>query len=372
MTAVIGGIGLCILIFTIPKTLIHSLAVGASPMYKQIFRQLLFFGLWASPSALIANRHAHHCDSVIDYSASNEFIKAHYGTSLLNNKTSYFEKEAKLEPVYNARKIDHALQTHGFQLLHDRNFNLAVQDWTDMCSIRDIYLPHLEQTIRSSFNESIHEIIFWCPSLRTHRREKPDKHLTQHETPRSGYVATAHIDTDVNAYESERALVDIVLKNKVEGTYSSSAERIVDLIMNQGRRFSIVNAWRSIRNSPVATAPLAFMPARYKEANTGFPQGTFDVSSCVWYTFPAMTKHELLLFSQYDRDASYSSDLWHCALVDQVEKANPRASFDVRCFILFHERVPSYRDRLRARFPSRLNRAGSAEFCAEQSRRRQE
>lgn len=246
-----------------------------------------------------------------------------------------------------------------------------------MSSIRDLYLPYVERKICSVFNESIEEIIFWCPSLRTGRNgatttaaHERQGHTT---TPRSGYVATAHIDTDVNAYESMEALVEIIVKNKVDGMRSSSAGHIVDLITKQGRRFGIVNAWRNIKEQPVTSAPLAFMPARYKNSNTtGFPQGEFDENSSVWYTFPNMTRHELLLFSQYDRDASYASDLWHCALVDRLDKQNPRASFDIRCFLLFRETTPSSRDRIGTRLPSGLDREGSTEFCAEQSRKRQE
>ena len=118
--------------------------------------------------------------------------------------------------------------------------------------------------------------------------------------------------------------------------------------MKQGKRFSVVNAWRNIGTTPIQRAPLVFLPMHYQETNMQFPKGTPNFSNSVWYSYPNMTTKELLLFCQYDRHVKYTSDLWHCALKQVGVDAPPRESFDVRAMVIFDETVPPDMDRLRA------------------------
>ena len=83
-----------------------------------------------------------------------------------------------------------------------------------------------------------------------------------------------------------------------------------------------------------------------------------------WYSYPDLTPDELLLFCQYDRDATRPSDLWHCALASTGD----RTSFDVRTLVVFADRPVE--DRF-VRTGALLTRDESQVFCAEQHRQRQ-
>ena len=326
------------------------------------------------------------CEARIDYSAANEFIAAHYG------KTRYFEKDRKTEPIYNAREgVQQHLQDEGTHYrpasLSECGFTLVQQekpadtDWTDLNSIRETYLPRVRDallTVYGAGGESSNlsaDVIFWCPTLRLENAAQTPRDGRALETPKSGYVATAHIDTDVNAYETVQQFVDMVYKNRFPGTNFNARELVTALSDGRARRFSIVNAWRNIGDAPIKRAPLALMPSRYAQPDAAFPNAIPDHQSSCWYTYPNMTPNELLLFCQYDRDASQPSDVWHCALTEigNDDSGPPRQSFDVRCLVLFHqETVPQHRDRLRHHDgnPSLLNYKESQTFCSEQAARR--
>mmetsp|Transcript_4946 Transcript_4946/g.20226 ORF Transcript_4946/g.20226 Transcript_4946/m.20226 type:complete len:162 (+) Transcript_4946:1699-2184(+) len=142
--------------------------------------------------------------------------------------------------------------------------------------------------------------------------------------------------------------------------------------LRAGRRFAVLNAWRNVdAASPVRRAPLALFATRYDTEGACFPRAAPDPATSLWYAFPRMTAHEVLLFKQYDRDAARPADLWHCALPGVVDDdAPPRRSFELRVFVLFSEDVPPERDRLAAgRHAPRaaLSREESECFCGEQA-----
>ena len=314
------------------------------------------------------------CEACIDYSAANEFIAAHYGV-LHGQQNSYFAQDRAVERIYNARQIldpPASVPDCGFALLALQSLQQPpTVNWRDLHSIQANYLPQLREAILSVYEQDdvVTHVIFWCPTVRTDSTHTMTR-LCGDETPRAGYVATAHIDTDVNAYKSVDQLVNVIKKNCFPGAMFNATE-IIEAI-KEGRRFAIVNAWRNIGSAPVRRAPLAFCPMQYVVPNTAFPYGVRDITASHWYTYPDMTPDELLLFSQYDRDASHQSDLFHCALVDRGTDTSPRESFDVRCLVVFRTIVPVHRDRLARRTPSILNQKQSQTFCGEQAEKRQQ
>lgn len=332
------------------------------------------------------------CHAEIDYSAANEFIAAHYygcSTTLRDNK--YFDQDRAVEPIYNARELDeqHAfLPDCGFTLLQQQPAAAAATpprvNWSDLDSIRESYLPTVREALLSVYGaENVSDIVFWCPTLRTQDSLQTARDRdgdSNNEVPRASYVSTAHIDTDVNAFESTEQLVRMIAKNVFPGTACPSAE-IIKYVDEDRRRFAIVNAWRNIRSAPIQRAPLAFLSTRYAVPNTAFPNAKPSMmGTSKWYTYPDMTPNELLLFCQYDRDAAHPSDLFHCALIlvgtggggGGVDAPPPRESFDVRCLVIFKDVVPVDRDRLARRVPSILNHKQSQTFCAEQAEKRQQ
>ena len=321
------------------------------------------------------------CQAVIDYSAANEFIAAHYGL-----ESRYFGRDRATEPILNAReglmqlddddtsvvRTEPSLTNCGFQLVETSSPSNMI-DWNDLKSIRESYLPVVREALASSYGDAIRRIYFWCPTIRRQDFKATPRDQSDKTTPLASYVATAHIDTDVNAYSSVEDLVQVVESSRFPGTKVPVSQTVREL--QEGRRFAIVNAWRNIgaNGAPIRRAPLAFMPMRYTQPSQAFPDGTPDFAKSRWYTFPEMATNEILLFAQYDRDAAFPSDLWHCALTKiGLEDSLLRESFDVRCLVLFDEQVPKERDRLARRKLSKMNFRESQTFCSEQAERRRQ
>ena len=320
------------------------------------------------------------CQAELDYSAANEYIHAHYGLS------PYFPAVRRMEPVYNAREgvfLDNgsrrpaSLSANGFALAVQDATNGAasITDWHDMSQIRRHYLPDLRRILIQQYGDKVAHISFWCPTLRTAVSPKSSRSDETTTTPTSGFVATAHIDTDINAYSSMEKLAEMIQKNKLsdeESSNSANTQQLLVRALHKGQRFAIVNAWRNIGSAPVLQAPLAFMPTQYKDTDEAFPNGILDSEHSRWYTYPELTNDELLLFCQYDRDVAFPSDIWHCALVGISDGGDHRQSFDVRCLIVLDEIVPEERDRLSKvhRREPNLSREQSAIFCSEQAERR--
>jgi len=278
-----------------------------------------------------------------------------------------------------------------------------VTDWNDLHQIRDLYLPDLSRTLENAFRGSrIRHLVFWNPMVRGAGKVHTRPGVESGATPTASFARFPHIDTDVGAYPTSRDLVDLFQKNSVGGDLASAGvggssisstfptESIVDAI-DRGCRFSVVNAWRNIGYEPVSKAPLALLSPRYRNDDShthrlrfAFPDAAPDMERSRWYAFSHMTPEEVLLFCQYDRDASHPSDIWHCALTsvagggkaeegssDDGGGGGDRRSIDVRCLIVFDEIVPEERDRFAPdRTRSFLTQKQSADFCSEQARRK--
>jgi hypothetical protein len=352
-------------------------------------------------------------------------MHAHYGIP------RYFAHDRYLENIYNARNgvYDPILQTWKPAKLTECGFQLIVMDesvssssstsetttsidWNELEQIRNRILPRIEDAVRNAYGNDhpVHQILFWCPTLRLPNTLPSSRTCASSgvHTPRASYVSTAHIDTDVNAYQSLSALIDLIHKNRFPGTVDFDRNYIASqLLLDRGRRFSIVNAWQNIGNKPVNQAPLAFLSSRYCISNPDasnaagcdtttrpfFPFSSPDPLQSLWYTFPAIQpKHELLLFAQYDRNAAVPSDLWHCALTNMTNfhhpnpddfsnthrHLEPRQSFDVRCLVIFEESVnfvgddyfDTTVDRLQHRRVPQLDFSASQQFCSKQAEKR--
>lgn len=302
----------------------------------------------------------------IDYSAANDYIDAHYRHS------DYFATSAAEEPVYNARDgvlLDNPdkqevlreprLEQCGFQLCHHPVSGIS--DWTDLKQIQAHYLPSLRKILETSFGETkLEKVIFWHPMWRG-----SDLSRSQRTAPPAGLV---HIDTDVGAYELTD-LMKLIGKNVIGGDDDCDIS-VMEGQIEDGKRFAIVNAWRNIDSSePVQQSPLAICLPKYESATVAFPYA--QPESHKWYTFPAMTSEEVLLFKQYDRRVDRASDLWHCALTG-VGGA-PRHSLDLRAFCILSEqvRVDENKDRYSGqRQRARLSLEESGCFCDTQASKR--
>ena len=119
----------------------------------------------------------------------------------------------------------------------------------------------------------------------------------------------------------------------------------------QGRRYSIVNVWRSIR-APVLDTPLAVCDARsvaaqdLVEAEVRYPRRTGEIylarhsARHRWFYFSAMHPDEALVLKQYDSQRSGVARFTPHAAFDHPH-APPgvpaRVSIEARCLVIYDE-----------------------------------
>jgi hypothetical protein len=333
-----------------------------------------------------------HVSTTVDYTAANEYMEAHYGIS------NYFHHDRHSDaPIFDARqgfieekkgRVPAILEQKGFQMETIRSEDNLEIDWSDTEQIKALYLPLLGDMLRQNLDGSLSHILFWNPMRRGQDLELDPIAKT------SPIASLVHIDTDVNAY-TEQDFCNLIVKNTIHCCVSSeenqqqveTAEQL-SALLQEDHRFAIVNCWRNIDTEhPVQRAPLAVFQPRYNQYHCTddsslppiFPLAKPDPTESRWFVFPKLRNDEVLLFKQYDRLSSKTSDIWHCALADydrdtdSTAQGTPpssllrkRQSFDIRAFCIFHEKVPVEEDRYNKRVPVLLTLEESGCFCNEQ------
>jgi len=320
----------------------------------------------------------------IDYTFAQKHIESHHP-----HLNRYFGKDKRgivVEDIFNARDgvfyvlEDKNIGVHvvaepatldncGFEL-HDlaSNYNVGI-DWENPAQMR-AFTEDLRRSILPKVfggDGSILHCIFWNAFVRPEQpsasHEKRGTFLNsgsiaRDKLPRLPPAATAHIDTDISGLMNDAdRLINLLERNHVvnlEEFDDCVKEEMVKLI-ESGHRFVILNIWRPIGDAPIQPDPLGLLAVRYGSSSTAFPMEALDEKSSHWYFYPNMTWDECLLFKQYDRDARFSSDIWHCALsflnenmeesLSSSSSLPPRRSIDVRAFVVLKEKVIVQNDR---------------------------
>lgn len=137
-------------------------------------------------------------------------------------------------------------------------------------------------------------------------------------------------------------------------TEKSGPQRVRDLLGTQragsllGRRFAIVNAWRSIEGI-VRTAPLGLIDARSVRpsdlvpTDLVYPDRVGEIYEIAgnpahrWYYFPEMEEGEVLLIKGYDSRTDVARFTPHSAFdhPDTPVNAAPRKSIEIRSLVFF-------------------------------------
>ena len=185
--------------------------------------------------------------------------------------------------------------------------------------------------------------------------------LEADKLPTSPTASVAHIDNDIGAFD-EKLLMDLVQNSCLNDEFPR--QELLQSIQ-AGHRFLVVNCWRNTGAAPIQRAPLGVYATQYASEGDCYPSAKPDFHDSRWYVFPEMTPNECLLFKQYDRDARFPSDLWHCAIHSLSQPYAPlRKSLDLRALIVLKERVPKQWDRYREdRIRPILTLEESGEFC---------
>ena len=331
----------------------------------------------------------------IDYSAANEYIGEHYqhifGDRMYfdNGVTGPFVEENHdlhpKEPVYNARNgvirpNNSSVQDLGPPTLEHDGFTLLqapslVSDWKDLPQIKSVYRHELEKLLREDLfaGEELMDIVIWNPMFRGENEvvSNVQRDMTQPNPPTSPTAGMVHIDQDIGAYEAAGFLA-MIRNSRLMENDEDKFPKLIELV-NKGHRFAVINFWRNAGAEPIRRQPLAVFSPRYEEASFPyFPKSKPDPALSRWYTYPNMTPDELLVFKQYDRNGSYPSDIWHCALKSISDPSAPaRESFDIRAFVVFASMVDPQKDRFGIdRVRPILDYEESGEFCDAQAEKR--
>ena len=309
------------------------------------------------------------CTATADYSAANEYVRAHYGEAnyfdfVGSSAVHRFRDGRALQSSYGDERG--MMNENGLALIESpiiREF-----DWANVDDIRGYYLLELERILLTNLFPS-HMVLmhcFWNPIIRGEALELSRERGGSDDIarmPTANIASLVHIDTDVGAYASIVDFFDIVDKNKVQSSSTRTTdvrqftvEGASDAICHGRKRFVIVNFWRNIEDEPVASAPLALLSTRYDDGGghcrTGFPNARPNMEESGWYVFPNVTRDEVIAFYQYDRNAVQPSDIWHCAISTHtgggkasLTTTRPRRSFDIRALVVLDESVPLELDR---------------------------
>lgn len=229
---------------------------------------------------------------------------------------------ADARPARQAFLIDR----HGFEL---RDAPTGLAGFDDDERIRARYYPEVEAIARDATGARR----ALCFDHQVRRRSRGEQHLTfgrQHA--QASAVGRVHNDY---SEASGLARLGLVLRD------DAARARI--------RRYAVVNVWRPLIE-PVVDAPLAMCDARsvmaqdLVAAQIRYPERSGEIYLLKhapqhrWHYFPDMAKHEVLVFKQYDSQASGVSRFTpHAAFLDPAAPADAplRVSIEARCLVLF-------------------------------------
>ena len=310
------------------------------------------------------------CTAAVDYSAVNEYVKAHYQID------HYFDHDRVQQQIYDGRVLQSHYEDERRML---RDSGLAIPpsplheqiNWSNVQDIKQSYIPHLEKIIHDIF-PNLMGYCFWNPMVRGESlistRDERSK------TPTANIAPMVHIDTDIGAFDLKEFL-DIVDKNSVHQSTtietSESFMQMAERAVESNKRFLILNFWRNIGDDPVSSAPLTILSTRYDSSALAFPDARPSKES-KWFMFPNATRDEVIVFFQYDRNMMQVSDLFHCAIAtNNNTMGDGRKSFDIRVLIVLNEDVPDELDRYKQRRTRPvLSFEESGCFCDEQAEQR--
>lgn len=230
--------------------------------------------------------------------------------------------------IVDARPAAHhfTLDRHGFELQAVPD---ALDDVSDDDRIRARYYPQVE-AIACDATGGARAL---CFDHQIRRRSREERQLTfgrQNAQP----SAVGRVHNDYSEASGQLRLA------RVLGDEAARAGV---------RRYAVVNVWRPLIE-PVFDAPLALCDARsvmaqdLVAAEIRYPERSGEIYVLKhsprhrWHYFSGMTTREVLVFKQYDSQASGVSRFTpHAAFLDPAAPADAplRASIEARCLVLF-------------------------------------
>ena len=228
--------------------------------------------------------------------------------------------------ITNARSAwcDLSLNVNGFDLIE---LSTDVRDFDDMPAILDLYYPEVAEAAKA---------------LMDGRRAVIFDHQIRQREPGRPVLDFGRANTGGRVTPLGRVHNDY--------SHESAARRRSAVLPDADpeQPFAILNFWRPLLH-PAIDAPLAVCDARTVAAEEAvasdiiYPDRIGEILLYTWspahnwYTYPAMTPGEVLVFKSYDsRTDAVARMTPHCAFDNPLAQADtpPRRSIEVRCLVL--------------------------------------
>jgi hypothetical protein len=266
-------------------------------------------------------------EASVTYLADDEnlavYIASVGGGEVIPHEGNYV---SRVVTIHDGRKRagDFSLDREGFELVAQTS---AVSDFYDDDAIDGVYADEVKALVLEHTGAGRVEIF-------DHTRRSDSDDLRKQRVIREP-AATVHNDYTVDS--GPRRLRDHF------GDAPEEAEALL------GRRFAIVNVWRSIngtvRRSPMtlcdagSAVPEDLVPVkRQARDRIGEIQMVLHNPAHRWYYFPEMTMDEALLIKTYDSATDVAARFTPHTAFDipgTAHDAPPRESIETRCFVFF-------------------------------------
>lgn len=258
-----------------------------------------------------------------DDRAATVYIASVGGGDATEHKGNYLMRPV---PIYDGRRRgeDFSLDREGFVLTDHAS---AVSDFYDDNEIANVYEAEVKALVKKMTGAARVEIF-------DHTRRSSSLEVQKQRVIRE---SASIIHNDYTARSGPKRLRDHFAQDPEE------AERLL------GRRFAIVNVWRSTRGR-ARNAPLALCDAssvapqdlvsvtRQARDRVGEIQQALYNPAHRWYYFPEMHQDEALLIKTFDSETDGRARFTiHTSFEDPTapSDAPPRESIETRCFVFF-------------------------------------
>lgn len=240
------------------------------------------------------------------------------------------------------------LAENGFEL---RTSPSRVRDFYDDDEVRRVYYDEAAELVRTASGARE------CYTFMHMRRDSSLANKEVAQAAGGGGDATAGATANAAASPAHGA-IQIVHSDYTETNAASKLAELEELQVvpagrAAGRRFAIVNVWRSIDAvQPITSLPLAMLDAatvqpeecfRYALVNAeaepplaGYANSVGHSDAHRWYYYDKMVADEALLLYTYDGNTSPPRFVFHTAVdTGGGEDRPPRRSIEVRCLAIF-------------------------------------
>ena len=279
------------------------------------------------------------------------------------------DREAVIVSVHNARLLaatdEKTCELNGFQLI-DAPLKTH-HDFLDQKNVVRNYYAECEEIVSQHIGGNV---FAFDHNVRSASGKKSKERIVGGQNVQ-GPAKMVHADYTLTSAPAR--LQDLSKPSKTNDTFreqlleqdSLIPHELVESCMQEGRRYAIINLWRSVAAKPVQTNPLAMCDSQtvglddlvtfeiHYQDRIGENYFSRPSTRHQFYFYPEMVRDEALLLKQWDSAGTFASTggsdadssrpgtpctfSFHTAFdaVDTIEGAPDRLSIEVRCAVFF-------------------------------------